>query len=147
MRRAAWLIVLIAACAPACGGSDGDGDAQREPPPPPRRTVVDCDGAPVASRLPGDFPRVAGVVYTKSTSAGRSTLVDGYYEGRLEDAYAKFKTRLRAAAYAVIFDEIEAADSEVAYSGGERGTSGIVALRENCEQSGRISVHVTNRPD
>lgn len=143
MRRAAWLIVLV--FAGACGGSD-DG-AQPQPQPPQPRALVDCSGAPVASNLPADFPRIAGVTYTKSTSAGRSTLVDGYYEGRLEDAYAKFKGRLRAAGYFVIFDEIEATDSEVAYSGGDEGTNGIVALRENCEQSGRISIHLTNRPD
>jgi hypothetical protein len=47
----------------------------------------------------------------------------------------------------VIFDEIEEEDSEVTYSGGDEGTSGIVALRENCAQSDRVSIHVTNRPE
>ena len=145
MRAAALLIVLIALSAVACG--DDGGEAQPQPQPQPQRALVDCAGPAVASNLPSDFPRIAGVTYTKSTSAGRSTLVDGYYEGRLEGAYAKFKNRIRAAGYFVIFDEIEAADSEVAYSGGKEGTNGIVALRENCKQSGRISVHITNRPD
>jgi hypothetical protein len=49
--------------------------------------------------------------------------------------------------YSVIFDEIEEEDSEVTYSGGDEGTSGIVALRENCAQSDRVSIHVTNRPE
>jgi hypothetical protein len=143
--RAAWIIIPIALAATSCAGGDDGGDAQ--PAPQPQRALVECDGAAVASNLPADFPEIKGVTYVKSTSPARSTLVDGYYEGPLEDAYEKFKRRLRAAGYFVIFDEIEAADSEVAYSGGDEGTNGIVALRENCEQSGRISVHVTNRPD
>jgi hypothetical protein len=147
VRAAGLLIVLIALSAVACADDGGEAQPQPQPEPQPQRALVECDGPPVASNLPADFPRIAGVTYTKSTSAGRSTLVDGYYVGRLEGAYTKFKNRLRAAGYFVIFDEIEAADSEVAYSGGKEGTNGIVALRENCKQNGRISVHVTNRPD
>lgn len=123
----------------ACGGDDEQGM--------PPRAFVQCEGAAIdAASLPPDFPRVAGATYTKATTAGPTAIVDGYYEGRLEDAYNGYKNALRAAGYAVIFDEIEAQDSEVAYSGGARDRSGFVALRENCEQSGRISVHITNRP-
>ena len=132
------LLAMLAVFAPACGGDDTPAAQQR--------VVVECEGPAVEADLPGDFPKVAGVTYTKSTSAGRSKVVDGYYEGRLEDAYRKFKTALRAAGYAVIFDEIEAQDSEVAYSGGDLDRSGFVALREDCAQSGRISVRITNRP-
>jgi hypothetical protein len=132
------LLGALVALASACGGDD--------PPAATQRAVVQCEGTPVEADLPVDFPKVAGVTYTKSTSAGRSKVVDGYYEGRLEDAYRKFKTALRAAGYAVIFDEIEAQDSEVAYSGGDLDRSGFVALREDCAQSGKISVRITNRP-
>jgi hypothetical protein len=148
MRRQALLLVLLgsalAVLSPACGGDDDS--AQRAPPAPPQRAAVECDGPAVDADLPPDFPVVEGVTYTKTMSAGPSKIVDGYYEGRLEDAYMKFKAALRAAGYAVIFDEIEAQDSEVAYSGGDLDRSGFVALRENCVQSGRISVHITNRP-
>jgi hypothetical protein len=130
------VFALLAAA--ACGGDEEDA---------PARASVQCEGQAVpAENLPPDFPQVAGVTYTKATSAGPSEIVDGYYEGSLEDAYNGYKKALRAAGYAVIFDEIEAQDSEVAYSGGDLGRSGFVALRENCEQSGRISVHITNRP-
>jgi hypothetical protein len=139
MRTAASVLVLTAVGAAGCGGDDA-------PSPAPRRAQVQCTGSPVAADLPADFPKVAGVTYTKSVTAGPSKIVDGYYEGRLEDAYRKFKAALRAAGYAVIFDEIEAQDSEVAYSGGDLDRSGFVALRENCAQLGRISVHITNRP-
>jgi hypothetical protein len=136
------LFLLIALGAAACGGDDEGGEEQVRP-----RAKVECEGASVEANLPADFPEVAGVTYTKSTTAGRSTIVDGYYGGSLEEAYESFKSEIRDAGYFVIFDEIEAADSEVAYSGGDENTSGIVALRENCVQSDRISIHVTNRPD
>jgi hypothetical protein len=132
------LAVLIVLASVACGGDKA--------PVPTQRAAVQCDGAAVKADLPPDFPDIPGITYTKSVSAGPSKIIDGYYEGRLEEAYRAFKTALRAAGYAVIFDEIEAQDSEVAYSGGDLDRSGFVALRENCEQSGRISVHITNRP-
>jgi hypothetical protein len=141
MKPVALLVALVVVL-PGCGGED---EAAPTQPTTPRATVQ-CDGRAVNADLPGDFPAIEGVTYTKSTSAGPSKIVDGYYEGRLEDAYRKFKSALRAAGYAVIFDEIEAQDSEVAYSGGDLDRSGFVALRENCAQPGRISVHITNRP-
>jgi hypothetical protein len=133
--------LLIALGAAACGGDDESGEEESE------RAAVECQGASVEANLPADFPEVAGVTYTKSSSAGQSKIADGYYEGSLEDAYETFKTAIRDAGYSVIFDEIEEDDSEVAYSGGDENTSGIVALRKNCAQSDRISVHVTNRPE
>jgi hypothetical protein len=141
MRAVVLLVALVVS--PACGG---DEEAAPTQPAPPPRATVQCNGTAVEPDLPGDFPAVEGVTYTKSTSAGPSKIVDGYFQGRLEDAYRKFKSALRAAGYAVIFDEIEAQDSEVAYSGGDLNRSGFVALRENCAQAGRISVHITNRP-
>jgi hypothetical protein len=142
VRAVLLLFLVIAFGAAACGGDDESGEESE-----PARAKVECEGASAEANLPADFPEVAGVTYTKSTSAGRSTIVDGYYEGSLEDAYENFKTAIRDAGYSVIFDEIEEEDSEVAYSGGDDSTSGIVALRENCAQSDRISVHVTNRPE
>jgi hypothetical protein len=142
VRAVVLLFLLISFGAGACGGDDEGGEESE-----PARPKVECEGASVEANLPADFPELAGVTYTKSTSAGQSTIVDGYYRGSLEDAYESFKTAIRDAGYFVIFDEIEAADSEVAYSGGDENTSGIVALRENCAQSDRISIHVTNRPD
>jgi hypothetical protein len=137
-RAALWLLALLAGCGlGACGGDEA---------PQAQRAAVECDGAPVTPDLPADFPKLPRVTYTKTTAAGPSNIVDGYYEGRLEDAYREYKAALRAAGYDVIFDEIEAQDSEVAYSGGDLDRSGFVALRENCEQIGRISVHITNRP-
>jgi hypothetical protein len=126
----------------ACGG-DGESEEEREA----ERTKVECSGDAVTPELPADFPAVDGITITESTEAGPSHVADGYFEGTLEEAYESYKTAIRDAGYKVIFDEIEEDDSEVAYSGGDSNTSGIVALRKNCEQDGRISVHITNRPE
>jgi hypothetical protein len=142
------VVVLLATA--ACGGDEEPG---APPPPPPPATVtvqratVDCAGAPVAGELPAGFPKPSGVTYTKSMQAGPSTIVDGYFTGTLRQAYMAYRRAVSGApGYNVIFDEIEAADSEVAYIGGPPERSGVVALRDNCEQPGRISVHITNRP-
>jgi hypothetical protein len=127
----------------SCGGNGESASEEEET----ERVTIQCEGSAAAPGLPADFPTVEGVTITKSEEAGPSQVADGYYEGTLEQAYEAFKTAIREAGYSVIFDEIEAEDSEVAYSGGDENTSGIVALRENCAQSGRISVHITNRPE
>jgi hypothetical protein len=129
---------FAALSAAGCGGDDAS--------TPPPRGLVACAGESVRAGLPDDFPELPGVTFTKSVEAGPSTIVDGYFDGPLEDAYTQFKAAFRAAGYSVIFDEIEAQDSEVAYIGGKPQRSGFVAMRENCEESGRISVHITNRP-
>jgi hypothetical protein len=141
--RAALPLVLILLAVSACGG-DGDSESEEAE---SERAKVECAGNAVTPDLPTDFPKVDGVTFNKSTAAGPSRVADGYFEGSLEDAYESYKTAIREAGYHVIFDEIEEVDSEVAYSGGRFNTSGIVALRENCAQGGRISVHITNRPE
>jgi hypothetical protein len=140
-------VVVVLATA-ACGGEEEPG----APAPPPttvtvQRVTVDCAGRPIEGELPGGFPKPSGVTYTKSMQAGPSTIVDGYFTGTLRQAYAAYRQAVSGAPrYDVIFDEIEAADSEVAYIGGPPERSGVVAMRDNCEQPGRISVHITNRP-
>lgn len=140
-------VVAVLATA-ACGGEEEPG----APPSPPttvtvQRATVECAGVPVDGELPAGFPKPSGVTYTKSMQAGPSTIVDGYFTGTLRQAYVAYRQAVSGApGYDVIFDEIEAADSEVAYIGGPPERSGVVALRDNCEQRGRISVHITNRP-
>ena len=45
----------------------------------------------------------------------------------------------------MLFDELEEHDSEVSWKG--QGRSGQVALREECGDSDRTFVHITNRPE
>jgi hypothetical protein len=139
------VVVLLAT---SCGG-----EAESSSPPSPPTTVtvqgatVECAGRPVDGKLPAGFPKPSGVTYTKSMQAGPSTIVHGYFTGTLRQAYLAYRRAVSGArGYDVIFDEIEAADSEVAYIGGPPERSGVVALRDNCEQPGRISVLITNRP-
>jgi hypothetical protein len=135
------LIVLIVLAAATCGGNDESGEEESE-----GGAAIACSGGPVTPKLPADFPEVDGLTYTKSTTSGPSEIADGYYEGDLRDAYESFKSAFQDAGYTVTFDEIEEHDSEVAYKGGEENRSGIVALRDGCSESGRISVHITSRP-
>jgi hypothetical protein len=109
--------------------------------------AVACSGDSVTPNLPSDFPQVAGMTYTSSQTSGPSEIADGYYEGDLQGGYDAWKSAFEGAAgYTITFDEIEAFDSEVAYSGGAERRSGIVALRDVCSEDGRISVHITSRP-
>jgi hypothetical protein len=108
--------------------------------------AVACSGDSVTPELPSDFPQVEGMTYTKSQTAGPSEIADGYYEGDLRSAYEAWKSALEDAGYTITFDEIEMHDSEVAYRGGAETRSGIVALRNSCKESGRVSVHITSRP-
>jgi hypothetical protein len=129
-----WLSLGVA----ACGGGESKEEEGEE-------AKVACSGTPLSSvKLPSGFPKPDGVTYTTQKTAGPTQIVDGYYEGDLQDAYDDYKSGFESAGYDVLFDEIEEHDSEVSYRGGMR--TGQVALRENCEQEGRISVHITSRP-
>jgi hypothetical protein len=120
----------------ASSGEESEGEA-----------AVACSGDSVTPNLPSDFPQVEGMTYTKSETSGPSELADGYYEGDLQGAYDAWKAAFEGAAgYTITFDEIEEFDSEVAYRGGAEPRSGIVALRDVCNEDGRISVHITSRP-
>ena len=142
MRRHLAALVTLALMPFAMAACGGDGESEEGE---GERTTVACSGTPVTTTdLPGDFPDVDGVTYTDAATAGPSQIVDGYYEGSLEDAYEAYKAAFPDAGYEVLFDELEENDSEVAWKGGRR--TGIVALRANCEESGRVSVHITSRP-
>ena len=145
MRRLLLLVALTLAlplALGACGGGDSEEGEEEEG----ERIAVVCSGTAVeAENLPPSFPKPAGVTYTETSTAGPSEVVDGYYEGELEDAYEGYKDAFTDAGYTILFDEIEEDDSEVSYEG--EGKTGQVALRKNCEEDDRISVHITNRPE
>ena len=138
---AAVLLAALVLGLAACGGGGESEDEGEE------GAAVACDGTAItATNLPSGFPKPAGVTYTKTSEAGPSDVVDGYYEGGdLQNAYDGYKEAFTSAGYKILFDEIEDHDSEISYEGD--GRTGQVALRENCEEEGRISVHVTNRPE
>lgn len=139
----ALLAAVVAGGLAACGGDDA---AVETVTTTVQRPSVACTGSPVKETgLPESFPALEGVTFTKTATAGPTQLVDGYFEGTLRDGWRRYKAAFRRAGYAVVFDEIEARDSEVAYIGG--GRTGQVALRALCREPGRVTVHVTSRPE
>ena len=71
--------------------------------------------------------------------------MDGYYEGSIQNAHDDYKQALETAGFDLLFDEVEEHDSEVSWKGS--GRTGQVALREECDQDGRLYVHITSRPE
>jgi hypothetical protein len=135
------LILVLSLGLAGCGGG-GDEESEAEG---GERSAVACSGSPLSSvELPAGFPKPDPVVYTKAETAGPTEIVDGYYDGELRDAYDDYKSGFASAGYDILFDETEEHDSEVSYEGG--GRTGQVALRENCEEGDRVSVHITSRP-
>ena len=148
MRQAAWFAVLAAvvlAVATGCGGGGG-GESGGEESDLNQQAVAACNGSALseAPNLPASFPMVENVTYTKQSTQGPTTVVEGFFEGSLQDAYDEYKKEFEAAGFKILFDEIEEHDSEVSWEG--EGRSGQVALREECGSDDKIYVHITNRP-
>jgi len=135
-RTAICLVAMLVSLLPAaCGGKDG--------------IVHACDGTPLSSqsiRLPADFPIPGAAVLTRSSKAGPSQVIDGYFRGDLPAAYREWKSAFENEGFAIRFDEIEKEDSEISYSAPDLDSVGQVMLRSACQQSDRTLVHITNRP-
>ena len=114
----------------ACGGGEKEGSGEVS-----KEAEAACNGSALtqAPNLPKGWPDLAEVTYTQQSVQGPTTVVDGYFEGDLESA-----------GFTILFDEIEENDSEVSWKG--EGRSGQVALRDECGDSDKMFVHVTNRP-
>ena len=87
---------------------------------------------------------VENVTYTTQSTQGPTEVVEGYFEGSVEHAHDEYLKELKAAGFQILFEELEADDSEVSWKG--EGRSGQVALREDCGSDDKIYVHITNRP-
>ena len=147
MKRAATfaaigLAVLLAA---GCGGDkkdESEGGALNQ------QAVAACNASTLSEtpNLPPSWPQIESdkMVYTKQETRGPTTVVEGHFNGGLQDAYDEWKKELEASGYQILFDEIEEHDSEVSWEG--EGRSGQVALREECGKSDEIYMHITNRP-
>jgi hypothetical protein len=134
MRPLILLGLFVASLAAGCGGGEDE------------ESKASCGPAPAAlagdPKLPDGFPTPEGVTYTSSKPAGPSTIVDGYREGELEDAFEAYKDGFESAGYDVTKDEQEEDDAEVNFAGS--GTDGQVKLRQEC--SDRTTVSITVRP-
>jgi len=111
--------------------------------------TVKCEGSALSAseiKLPSDFPIPGEAVLTTSEVAGPSQVVEGYYEADLESAYNEWKEALDGAHYTILFDEIEDKDAEISYKSPDGSSTGQIAFRSTCEESGKTFVHITNRP-
>lgn len=133
-------IGLVAGCGGSGGGNDekGGGDETIE---------AACDGSALsdALNLPASWPQIEEdkLVYTKKSTAGPTEIVEGYFNGSIEDAHDEFQHELEASGFDITFEEVEEHDSEVAWAG--EGRSGIVAIRDECGDSQKMYIRITNR--
>jgi hypothetical protein len=143
-----WGLAVIAAfvfVAAGCGGG-GKKESEEEGGAASAQAQAACTGSPLTAKpnLPPSFPMVEDTTLTKQATQGPTYVVEGYWKGSLEDAHDEYKKELEGAGYTIVFDELEDHDSEVSWKG--EGRTGQVALREDCDDSDKIYVHITNRP-
>ena len=125
-------VLGLVALAAACGG--GDDVAVPECPP----AAAEVQQAP---ELPPRFPTPDGVTYTGAREAGPSTIVQGYHDALLGDAFESYRAAFEAAGYDVTQEEREQLDAEVNFEGG--GTDGQVRMAACTE---RTDLTITIRP-
>ena len=135
-RIAGVLTVFAVFLAAGCGSEkkSEEGKAEKE-----------CGAAPAATdtpTLPPKFPTPASVTYTGQSKAGPSSIVKGYREGELADAFDSYKSAFSSAGYTVTHDEKEADDAEVNFAGGK--STGQVKMIQACKD--RTSLAITIRP-
>lgn len=110
--------------------------------PDKRRAKKACGDAPAAMTatpsLPPKFPTPTGVTYTEEKQAGPSTIVTGYRDGQVMDAYDAFTQSLSTKGYAVTKSDHEGVEGDVNYEGGK--TTGSVKLLQECKEIGRAHV-------
>jgi len=125
----------------ACGGGGDKESAGAE------GATLDCraDAYKGDPGLPANFPTPAEFTVTSSTKEGPTTVVVGYWESGLDEAYNEWKDQVEEAGFDVTFDEKEDRDAEVAYKGS--GKTGIVQLRDRCNEDEVTYVRITSRPE
>jgi hypothetical protein len=107
-----------------------------------------CSGSALseAPKLPASFPQIEEdkLTYTRQSTQGPTNVVEGYFNGDVKEAHDEFEKELEGAGLTILFNELEEHDSEVSWKG--EGRTGQVALREECGDSDKTYVRITNRP-
>jgi ABC-type glycerol-3-phosphate transport system substrate-binding protein len=142
MRQVA-LVTLLLALGLLVAGCGGGGSNEAEPENPQAKAACDGSALTATPKLPASFPMVEHTTLTKQSTQGPTEVVEGYWEGDLEEAHDEYVKEFEAAGYKVLFEEVEDHDSEVSWKG--EGRTGQVALRDDCGGD-KIYVHITNRP-
>ena len=111
-----------------------------------RGAEKECGSAPAAMTgeptLPAKFPTPDNVTYTGEKKTGPSSVVSGYREGELGEAFDEYKSAFDSAGYQVTKDEKEEDDAEVNFAGGS--STGQVKMIQSCKD--RTSLAITIRP-
>jgi hypothetical protein len=135
------LALAVGFVAAGCGGGKAGESEGAE------AARIDCraDAFTGDAGLPANFPTPGEFVVTESTLEGPTRVVVGYWESGLDEAYREWKDRVEEANFKVTFDELEDHDSEVAYEGS--GRTGIIQLKDRCNEDEVTSVRITSRPE
>jgi hypothetical protein len=141
------LVVAIAVALVAAGCGGGDKAAETETVGAGGETGIDCRADEFSGdpQLPANFPTPGEFVVTSSTQEGPTRVVVGYWESGLDEAYREWKDQVEEAGFNVTFDELEDKDSEVAYEGS--GRTGIIQLKDRCNEDEVTYVRITSRPE
>ena len=135
------LALAVGFVAAGCGGGDKKGESAGA-----TESKINCraDAYKGNPGLPDKFPIPAEFTVTQSTLEGPTRVVVGYWESAIDEAHREWHDRMQEAGFKVTFDELEAHDSEVAYDGS--GRTGIIQLRDRCNESEVTYVRITSRP-
>jgi hypothetical protein len=138
--------IAVAFVAAGCGGGDNKA-AEAETVGAGGETKIDCRADEFSGdpQLPANFPTPGEFVVTSSTQEGPTRVVVGYWESGLDEAYREWKDQVEEAGFNVTFDELEDKDSEVAYEGS--GRTGIIQLKDRCNEDEVTYVRITSRPE
>jgi hypothetical protein len=141
LRRGLVLVGALGLLLAGCGGDGDEGGGELT-----EQAEAACTGSELseAPKLPAGWPDMGEVTFTKQSTQGPTEVVEGYFEGDIEAAHDDFMRELEAAGFTILFDEVEENDSEVSWEG--EGRSGQVAIRNECGDSDKMYVKVTNRP-
>jgi hypothetical protein len=142
------LVLGLAAVALAgCGGGEGD-KGETDTDALSGTVHAACNGSRMSAepQLPAGFPQIEEdkVVYTQQSTNGPTKVIEGYFNGDVQEAHDEYLKELQGAQYTILFNEVEAPnDSEISWSG--EGRTGQVALRNECGDKDKTYVHITNR--
>lgn len=137
------LVLVAVAVAVGCGGSGEDKDKEA--------AGKDCGPAAAAMSgqptLPTGFPTPDQVTYTGQIAKGPTSVVKGYFDGDIDEAFDTYKNAFEAESppYQVDKSEQEKIDAEIEWAEGLFGKNGQVKLLQTCKE--RTSVTLTIRPE
>lgn len=141
LMRGLVLVGALGLLLAGCGGNGGESEGELS-----EEAEAACTGSELsdAPKLPAGWPDMGEVTFTEQSTQGPTEVIEGYFEGDIQAAHDDFKRELEAAGFKILFDEVEENDSEVSWEG--EGRSGQVAIRNECGDSDKMYVKVTNRP-